>query len=287
MKKILSTLAGFILIVILTACNQTAKPVNESAPETNDESAVAEKPIELTLEEVIKKSTEANNNLKSFAVKMNVDQHMTSSDQDEMNMETQSDIEMNVVLNPMAFHQKISMTLGEEAFVTESYFSEQGMFFLEPSGQQWMKFPQEMTDAFLQMSGQQSNPIEELKKLQKFVDDFTFEQDETNYILTLKAAGDEFSEFIKELATEALPTEMAQEDMMNSMKINSIKYKFLIDKESFYPVSLDMEMDMEINAEDQTIVMKQKMSGNYTKHNQVDAITVPQNVIDSAVEMEM
>lgn len=273
---------------MLAACNQTAEPVSEPAKNNETPAAATEKPSELTLEEVLEKSTEASNNLKSFTVQMSLEQDITS-DQDEMNMQTQSEIEMNVVQEPMAFYQKMKMSLGEteESFETESYFTEQGMYFFEPSGQQWMKFPQEMTDMFLQMSGKQTNPGDELKKLQKFVDDFTFEQDSQNYILNLKASGDKFNEFIKETAAEALPPEMAQENFMDSMKINAVEYKFIIDKESFNPVALDMNMDMEITAEDQTISMKQKMHGQYSNHNNVEAITVPQEVIDSAVEMAM
>lgn len=179
--------------------------------------------------------------------------------------------------------------MGEEteSFETESYFSEDGMFFYEPSTSQWMKFPQEMTDTFLQMSGQQSNPGEELKKLQQFVEDFTFEQDSKNYILKLKASGEKFNDFIKETAVQQLPPEMSAEDALSGMKINAVEYEILVDKKTFYPVALNMNMDLEMTIEGQTISMKQKMNGQYSNYNSVEAITVPQEVIDSAVEMGM
>lgn len=289
MKKSLSILTGLLLVFMLAACNETAKPVNESA--TNNEKApeveeAEEKPSELTLEEVMNKSTEASESLKSFSVKMDMVQDM-SSDQEEMNIKTASVIDMNIVTEPMAFYQKMKMSMGEESesFETESYFSKDGMFFYEPSANQWMKFPQEMTDTFLQMSGNQSNPSEELKKLQKFVDDFTFEQDSNHYILKLKASGDKFNDFIKETAAEQLPPEMAQEDILGNMKIHAVDYEILIDKTTFYPVALNMNMDMEMTIEGQTIAMKQQMKGQYSNHNKIETVTVPQEVIDSAVEM--
>ncbi|MBS4191789.1 hypothetical protein KHA94_16490 [Bacillus sp. FJAT-49705] len=288
MKKTLSILTGFFLIFMLAACNQTAQPVNE--PAKND--GKTEKQSELTLEEVFKKSTEASSNLKSFSVKMDMEQDM-SSDQEELNMKTQSVIDMKVVTEPMAFHQKMNMKLDGESYETESYFSEDGMFFYEPTGQQWMKFTQDMTDAFLQMSGQQqANPGEELQKLQKFADDFTFEQDSKNYILKLNASGEKFSEFIKEMATKALPPELAGDEealneVLKNMKINKVNYEFLINKETFYPDAVNVNMEMEMTAEGQTMVMKQKVNGQYSDHNKVDKITVPQEIIDSAVEMEM
>lgn len=275
-----------MMTFMLAACNETAKPVNEPAANNEKPAAAEEKPSELTLQEVLEKSTEASNNLKSFSVKMNLDQDITG-DQEEMNMQTQSHIEMNVVTDPMAFYQKMTMSLGEESFESESYFSEEGMFLFDPGSQQWMKFPQEMTDTFLQMAGKQTNPGDELKKLEKFVDDFTFEQDSKNYILKLKASGEKFSDFIKETAAEALPPEMAAEEIMNNMKINAVEYKFVIDKESFYPVALDMTMDMEMTIEEQTISLNQKMNGEYSSHNNIEAITIPQDVIDSAMEVPL
>nr|WP_232426151.1 DUF6612 family protein [Cytobacillus praedii] len=290
LKKTFSILAGFLLVFMLAACNQTAKPVdepvkdNEKASETEK---AEEKASELTLEEVMNKSTEASEGLKSFSVKMDLTQDMT--DQGELNVQTTSVIDMNIVTEPMAYYQKMKMSMGEEAesFETESYFSEAGMFFYEPSTSQWMKFPQEMTDTFLQMSGQQSNPGEELKKLQQFVEDFTFEQDSNNYILKLKASGEKFNDFIKETAVQQLPPEMSAEDALSGMKINAVEYEILVDKKTFYPVELNMDMDLEMTIEGQTIAMKQKMNGQYSNYNSVDAITVPQEVIDSAVEMGM
>nr|WP_242691066.1 DUF6612 family protein [Cytobacillus praedii] len=290
LKKTFSILAGFLLVFMLAACNQTAKPVdepvkdNEKASETEK---AKEKASELTLEEVMNKSTEASEGLKSFSVKMDLTQDMT--DQGELNVQTTSVIDMNIVTEPMAYYQKMKMSMGEEAesFETESYFSEAGMFFYEPSTSQWMKFPQEMTDTFLQMSGQQSNPGEELKKLQQFVEDFTFEQDSNNYILKLKASGEKFNDFIKETAVQQLPPEMSAEDALSGMKINAVEYEILVDKKTFYPVELNMDMDLEMTIEGQTIAMKQKMNGQYSNYNSVNAITVPQEVIDSAVEMGM
>lgn len=283
MKKSLSILIGLLLVFMLAACNQTATPVNNAT--NNNEESSKEKQSELTLEEVLEKSTAASENLKSFSVKMDMNQTISSS-LDEMNMDTHSVIDMDVVMDPMTFYQKMTMTMGEEKVEMESYFSEEGMFFYEPSGGQWMKFPQEMADMFLQMAGEQQNPGDELKKLQKFVDDFTFEQDDKNFILKLKAAGEKFNDFIKETAMESMPAEMAGEELFNNMNIKSVDYEIVVDKETFNPVSLIMDMDMDMTIEDETINLKQKVNAQYLNLNKIDAITVPQEVIDSAVEMD-
>lgn len=284
MKKSLSILVGLLLVFMLAACNQTATPVN-NATDSNKE-ASKEKQSELTLEEVLEKSTAASESLKSFSVKMDMDQKISSS-VEEMNMDMKSVIDMDVVMDPMAFYQKMTMTIGEEKVEMESYFSEDGMFFYEPSGGQWMKFPQEMTDMFLQMTGEQQNPGDELKKLQRFVDDFTFEQDDKNFILKLKAEGEKFNQFIKETAMESLPADLAQEELLDQMNIKSVDYEIVIDKETFNPVSLIVDMDMDMTVEGETINLKQKVNAQYLNLNNIDVITVPQEVIDSAVDIDM
>jgi hypothetical protein len=289
LKKSLAILTGFFMILMLAACNETAKPVNESAAGTEKEETKTEESSEMTLEEVLKKSTEASEELKSFSVNMDMSQVMSSGAEGE-NMNIDSVIDMDVTTDPMAFYQKMTMSMAgaEESYDIESYFTEEGMFLYDAAGKQWMKFPKEMSDDLLQMSSQQTNPGEELKKLQEFVDDFTFEQDAKSYILKLKADGEKFNDFVKETAAETLPPELAANgEMLDNMNIKGVEYEIVIDKETFYPSVLNMIMDMEITAEGQKISMKQNMNGQYSNYNKVEAITVPQEVLDTAVEMEM
>ncbi|GLB58601.1 hypothetical protein NCCP133_07340 [Cytobacillus sp. NCCP-133] len=291
MRKTLAFLTGFLLIFMLAACSETAKPVSEteSGNETDKSKTKTEETSELTLEEVLKKSTEASEELKSFSVKMDMSQNI-KSDSEAENMSIDSVIDMDVTTDPTAFYQKMSMTMegAEESYDIESYFTEDGMFLYDAAGEQWMKFPKEMSDDLLQMSSQQTNPGEELKKLQEFVDDFTFGQDAKSYILKLKANGEKFNDFVKKTAEETLPPEMtANGETLENMKILDVKYEIVIDKDTFYPSILNMIMEMEISAEGQTIAMKQNMNGHYSNYNEVESITVPQEVIESAVEMEM
>ncbi|MGD6858167.1 DUF6612 family protein [Bacillus infantis] len=294
LKKILSLAASLILLFMLAACNQTAAPVSEgNNTEENGTAAengeIAENESDLTLEEVLNKTTEASENLNSFSVDMTMDQ-MISAGQEEENMNISSDIQMDVVTEPMAFYQKTAMSQDQsgETYETESYFTEEGMFMYDPAGETWMKFPKEMSDQLIQMSGQQTNPAEELKKLQEFTDDFTFEQDDNHFILKLKASGEKFTELMKETMADTLPPEMAaDEEVFNNMKIENVEYTILVDKETFYPSALNMDMTMEMAVEGQTVSLNQKIEGKYSDYNEVKEITIPQEVLDTAVEMEM
>lgn len=290
MKKILSMIAAFLILVMLTACNQTAKTENEPSDGNNTQEAETnEKNKELTLQQVLKKTIEASESLNSFSVKMNMDQQLNAGQQsDQMNLK--SVINMDVTTKPMAFYQKMNMTMegSEESFDTESYFTEEGMYFYDAAGGKWMKFPKEMSDQLVQLSGEQSNPAVGLKKLQENVEDLKFEQDGEHYMIKLKASGDKFNDFIKKTVQETLPPQLAEnEGALENMKINAIEYEFQIDKKTFYPTILNMMMDMEISAEGQTIKMLQNLKGEYSDYNTINKISVPQDVIENAVEIEM
>jgi hypothetical protein len=275
-------ISALFLVFALAACSQTAKPTGKSEEADGKKEAKSE----LTLEQVFEKSLEASESLKSFSVDMDLNQEITAAQQEAMKI--QSSISMDVVAEPMAFYQKMNMTMGSENVATEAYFSQDGMFISDPTSNTWMKFPTEMSDQLLQLSNQQTNPAEELKKLKDYVSDFSFEQDNKNFILTLQASGEDLSELIKETAMEGMPAELtADPAIFDSMKINEAKFIYHLDKETFFPVKADVYMDMEITAEGETVHMVQDMKGSYSKFNEITTITIPQEVLDTATEIEM
>src|SRR5690606_31996704 len=129
LKKSLSILAGFLLILMFAACGKTADPVKESASksEGGNDKEKTEETSDLTLEEVFNISTEASESLKRFTVKMDMNQNM-STGKDDQEMNITSEINMDVITDPMTFYQKMKMRMegAEESFDTESYFTEEG-----------------------------------------------------------------------------------------------------------------------------------------------------------------
>ena len=290
LKKGLSILVGFLFVMMLAACNSSAEPVNKTEKLTEKETAATEeKQSELTLQEVFDKTTEAAKGLESFKVKMDLNQQISSDQDAAANMDLGSTLEMDVVQEPLAFYQKMSTKIPdtEEVMDIESYFTKDGMYFYEPTSEAWMKFPSDMMEDLLQVSDQQTNPAAEIENLKKFVDDFKFQQDDENYILVLNASGDKFTDFLKETVQETLPEGMADStEVFENMKINKMDYEIHIDKKTFYPTVLNLNMEMEMTAEGQTIKIAQDMKGQYVEHNHIKEIEIPQEVIDGAIEAE-
>ncbi|TFD98151.1 DUF6612 family protein [Jeotgalibacillus sp. R-1-5s-1] len=286
MKKWPIYAASASLALLLAACSDSAEPT-EGTEEASD----------MTLQEVFEKSIEASNDISSLKSTMNIDQTMTISGED-MTFNTISNSDVEMTADPLAMYQVTTTSMSgegaEEAMLPEtemeSYITQDGFFMYDPASEQWMKFPQEMSDQFLQMSEQQSDPAAQIEALEPFMDDFTFEQNDSSYILTLNASGEKFSEFLIDQAGEMMPDMgmgMSVEELFETTTFEDVKYEIVISKDDYLMESLVLDMTMNMDMEGETMSIKQHLESDYTEYNTVDEITVPQEVLDNAVEMEM
>ncbi len=286
MRKTISIIFGAMLMILLAACGQTAEPVKKDseAKQGASEKDKADKEKELTLEEVFKKTEEANKDIKSFKSKMSMNQTVEIAGEKQ---DINSDIDMEFVTEPMSLHQKMTMNIGEEKQEIDAYLTKEGFYMYEPNEKMWIKLPEELSGQILQMSEGQSNPSGQLEQLKEFVDEFDFKQDDKNYILTLKASGEKFDKFLKDNVKETLPPEMQAEDMMGDMKFNKVEYELFIDKETFYLNALNMVTDMDTEVEGQKMNMNLDMESTYSDYNEVKNIEIPKEALENAQELDM
>lgn len=292
MKKLLSLCTIAVLTVFIAACGQTAEPVGK---EKENNKNVAENKenkqnvSELTLQEVFDKSTEANKELKSFSSKMDMEQQMeVDGESYDINMKA----DMKYITDPIALHQVMTTSMdmgqgsGEEAIQMEAYLTDKGFYMYEPNQKTWIKFPIEMTDQLLQLQDAQTNPSDQLEQLKSFVDDFDFKQDDSQYILHLKADGEKFTDFIKDTAMSSMPAEMQDPKLLEGMDIKGVDYEIFIDKETFYTTKMNIKMDTILDMDGQKMNMHQNIKSNYADYNKIDKIEVPQEALDNAQEID-
>lgn len=277
-KKWKMLLAVTTLTFGLAACNETATPANKNVKETS----------EMTLEEVYNKSMAVSEELKSVSAKVDLAQKMHIPSE-EMNVDISTAMDMNLIIEPMQIYQKGTTSMKSEdgsmneTMDTEIYFNDTDLYMYEGTTQQWMKLPQEaMGDVMAQTNS--ANPANSLAEIEEYLKDFKFEQDDKNYILTLDASGDKFNDLVQAQIDETMQS-MAQagEDVQLDVKINSINYLIHIDKESFQTTKYDVIVDMDMEAEGESINMKQDLKTDFSNFNGVDKIEIPQEVIDNAV----
>jgi hypothetical protein len=285
LKKWMMMIGAGALTMGMAACGQTAEPTAGSEGEQETAS-------KLTLEEVYAKSAEASEKINSLHADMKTNQLM-SMQPAGMEMDMEMDISMDLTTDPPAFYQTSETSIvsedieNENPMKMEMYLTEQGMFLFDPTMQSWLKMPDESVEELKGLADQQTaDPSQQLEDLEAFQDDFTFEQTEEEYILKLDAEGEKFKELIDRQLDKTLgQLELEAQTALEDMKIHSVSYEIFIDKETFLPNSMNVDMALDMNIEGETMSIQSDVEAVYSKYNEIEAIIVPEEVIEQAEEM--
>ncbi|SIT89045.1 DUF6612 family protein [Edaphobacillus lindanitolerans] len=286
MKKVLTALAAGALAFGLAACSDKAEP----APGTSKE-----KTSDMTAEQVYEKAMEASKDMKSAEAKMNISQDIEVPGQD-VQMTSDSEFDVQMVLEPLAMHQKgkTSMKMNDEemAMDIDMYMTEDGTIYLyTPEADQWLKM-EGMMEGLDQLTAQQPDPEEQLAQLQQYAKEMKFEQTDDDYVLKLDADGEKFNDLVKETMEEQLPPEMLEgmseeeRQSLENMNISDMAYEIHIDKKTYDLKAMNMKMTMTMEAEGEEMTIAMDMKSVYTNINGIENIEVPQDVIDSAVDIQ-
>jgi len=276
-------------IALLAACGESSKepagtepPTNASQGEQNNTGEEAAPEGEASNSEADKELfvavvSEANN-LDSFTVKMSADQTI---DMDGEAMETNTVSDMDVTMKPeLAFKQLTKVEAAGETQEIDSYFTPDGFFVKEPTSGAWMKLPAEMMEQVLQGVNQESlDPSAQLAQLVDYSENFAVEEKDGNYVFTLNAKGEEFNNLLAEQLGD-------QAAMLGEFEVNAAEYVIVVEKSSNKLLKMDVFTDMKFQAEGQNIAIVSTVSTEYSNHNGIEAIELPEEALN-AQEIEM
>ncbi|QTN00154.1 hypothetical protein ERJ70_13115 [Sediminibacillus dalangtanensis] len=260
MKKIFLPMCSLLFLVLLmTACSA-------------DEKA--------ELEDIYQQTLTASEELENFEMEAEVNQQVEGGEVEIPPISTT--INAEIQLKPLAFHQTMDM-MGQ---TVEMYYTEEGMFFKDPQQGQWMKGPKELADQ-LNMAAvqQQQNPTDQLKQLEDYAEDFSIEETDNRYILSLSASGEGFDQLLEE-QLNSLPEGEITAEVLDTLKINKLDYTITVSKDTYYLETMTVDMDLDIEENGTTTNLSQKMESTYRNFNELDTIEIPEEVTDTAIEME-
>lgn len=171
------------------------------------------------------------------------------------------------------------MEMPIEMYMTE----EDGFYMLNGESNEWLKMPDEQYEQLLAQTGAQADASEQLQQLEQFIEDFSFEQDVKNYLLTLNIEGDEFKQFILSQMGASLGESMeVNGEILENMSFEDSQYKIVVAKDTFDIKEMDMDLKIITNVEGQETTIENDANIVYSKFDEVKEINIPNEVIKQA-----
>jgi hypothetical protein len=238
---------------------------------------------EMSAKEVIEKAASKSDKLESVAIQIDMEQLMSVG---EEQFEINTTINATATQNPLSMHAHVTMRAMEETFETEFYMDETDMYVREPESDNWVKYSSERFNEVMSLSQEQTNPVDELKGLQAYEDDFSIEKKDGSYTLTLTATDEKLSKFVQEQLTDSLPEELFDQHTLQNMSINRVDYHFVLDQETYYPQSATLSIDLDLEGPDgRKLNLIHNAEETYFNYNKIDEIVIPADIINKAKTM--
>ena len=154
----------------------------------------------------------------------------------------------------------------------------------DPGQDMWMKYSEGHEDLMAQLQADSGlNQTQTLSELQSFIEDFTFEQTNEEFILTLDADDEKFNSLVQ----QELSSGAVEINEVKDLEINGIEYEIFVDKKTYLPSQMNIIMNLNMTSEGQKVTLKQDIDTTYSNYNSLDAISVPKEALENAVELEM
>lgn len=308
MKKMKWLGAGIAAVMIMTGCNESSttevvepeeveaaepaegeEPAEEPATEETEPAEEEEVSEELTVEDVLAKSIEAMNGVESFSTEMEVDQETTLGE--EETIATKMTMKMDATQNPFGLYQETSMQVpdfDEGDLMAKVYFTEDGAYMNDGMEDVWFKYPDDFTQDLLALQEMQMQPEEQLEILKSYSENLTMTEDGDHYVITVEGSDqtiDQMADQLNMMFGENLGEGFGE--LTSMMDITQLDYTLHINKETFYQEAIDMMMEFSMEAEGEKISMIQHSTGTFSNFNEIESIEVPQEIIDSAEELDL
>lgn len=284
MRRWTVVLLGVILAFGMTACGQgkEANGTNNGGTEKANQSQNAGESAALTLDELVQKTAEASNGLKSFTMEATVNQNITMTQGDQkQEQKVDMTMKMDTTKDPLKMYQEIQMTIPDSGNQEiKQYITDEGIY--SSVNGTWMKLPDEQKTQLLAGLEQSATPEKQLEQLKSVAQDAKVTEAEGEYVITAEMSGDGVKELAKSLMSQSGGANEQTAAMLDQMNIKDIKIEYAVNKETFYLTKANVEMTMDMEAEGQSISLEMKMNSTLSKHNELEEIKVPQEVLDSA-----
>lgn len=250
MKKTYIVIMSFIFSLLLSGCEE-----------------------KVTKEEVVKGATAKS--LSSIETDLKVEFEMKSNGQKH---NSSTDISIKYMEEPFLTYMKMKTLEGD----IELYLDNESAYILPPEETSWYKKSIDSVPDLAELA--ENNAFkEDLEKIKKFSEIFTFEQKEDEYILQVNLQ-ESSGKKEKELVLDVLKDSMKNESLELS-KINNFFYYIKLDK-SYYVNQVKIKADIDLQFDGKPAQYIINVNADYKNINTVKAFSIPQDVREKAIQQE-
>ncbi|WP_025677330.1 DUF6612 family protein [Paenibacillus massiliensis] len=280
MKKWTSIAVGLLAAISITACGSNSAAPQEAAPAAGTATQAEALP---TAQELIEKVASEGANLKSFHMQSSINQDMKiTAGENTQDQKLNMTIDMDYVGEPLGVYSEIvtEMPGVAEKTTMKQYITEKAAY-MENAGT-WMKLPDATITELVEQMKAQGNPEEQLKQLSSILDEVNVSEKDGQYFMEAKISGDNVKALAEKFLSQSGAADEQLSAMLQQMNLKSMEISYLIDKKTYFPLSSTVKMQMDMSMDGQSLDMSMAMDATFSKLNEVEAISIPQEVIDSA-----
>ncbi|XXM72414.1 DUF6612 family protein [Lysinibacillus sphaericus] len=236
-----------------------------------------------TPEDILNASIKAMEGTNSFRVNMNIDQDLTygppTGDPDKQTAEVVTDY----VKEPEGLHLNTHLNVSGAEVEAEMYAAGDAVYATSSRWDHWYKGKEDGYQPSLDTVRKMVDLTERMEWLKTHSKQIEVEEEENQLVLELTGKGEEFLSFTKFILDLSQPA-LYQSEHLEDIKTNDLTYRIYIDRESFLPakseISLNIEMMNELDGNEMATI--QTIKEIYTKIDEIEAITIPSEVKDTA-----
>lgn len=280
-------IVSLLFALLLAGCGQNTAADEEKenkgteTAETEAESkGTSETDKKATSQEVLAAASEKSAELKNFAMDGTLNMVMKSG---EETMETNADMQTKTNVDPLVMQQTMQMEAEGQTNTIDMYMDEEFIYIKDLQSGGWVKMKQAGPGMGEMMNQQKTmTPADQIKQLEQMADDIQMEETESEYILNVKGNGEK----LMSLTGSMMGSDPAMQAALEQMDIEQIDYTYTLDKETYFPKSLNMDIKMFITENDQKIEMQQTITSQFSEMNELENFSIPEEVLNEAVEVD-
>lgn len=278
MKKLINLLLISMLAITLAACGGNSTKGSEGTDSASNGGGGIP-----TASELMTQSAEASKELKSFTMTSSVVQHIEiEAGGQKQTQDVNMDLTQDIVINPMQIYQEIKMTMpGVQDTTIKQYLTQEGVYTNAGDGA-WTKLGGDEAAQILKQLEDSTKIDQQLTSLEPYANDLKVTEEGDTYVLTADLSGDSIKELASTLMGQTGTEDAQTQAMLEQMNIDDLKVTSVINKSSYLPTKALVDMTLSMEQDGQKMSMKMQMTSEFSKHNELDKITIPDEVLNSA-----